>query len=143
MVRGMLAQPLAEALVALGDLDTADSVAAEELVRAAAEASFVRGNAQYSMNQVRGRVALRRGNREAAVEYLRLAGRTEGSPQLSSFGPRLVLARELLEAGERQAVLEFLESVRGFWTGPEARTTLDAALATIDAGGVPSGRRWR
>jgi hypothetical protein len=54
-----------------------------------------------------------------------------------------VLARELLEAGERQAVLEFLETVRGFWTGPEARTTLDAALATIDAGGVPGGRRWR
>jgi hypothetical protein len=142
-VRSMLIQPLAENLVELGDLEAADAMAAAELERAAAAVSFVRGNAQYSMNQVRGRVALRRGDHEAAMRFLRRAGRTEGSPQLSSFGPRFVLARELLEVGERAAVREFLELVRGFWTGPDAQVRLDEALATIDAGNIPNGVNWR
>lgn len=141
-VRSMLTQPLAECLVELGELEAADAMAAAELERTAAQVSYVRGNVQYSMNQVRGRVALRRGDREAAMAYLRLAGDTEGSPQLSSFGPRFVLARELLEAGEREAVRAFLEMVRRFWTHPEARARLDEALTTIDAGGIPRGVNW-
>ena len=38
-----------------------------------------------------------------------------GSPTLKSFGPNLRLAKELLTAGERDIVLEFLGECGSFW----------------------------
>lgn len=143
IVRSMLVQHLTEVLVDLGDLDRADALAAEELRDAESMTSFMRGNVHYYMNQIRGRVALRRGDRAAAIEYLRLAAETEGSPQLATYGPRLTLARELLEVGERGSVRDFLEDVRRFWTAPRAEEELDSALRSIDAGAIPTGVNWR
>jgi hypothetical protein len=105
--------------------------------------AWARGNLHYQMNEVRGRVALRRDQRAGAISFLQRAGRTEGSPQLSSFGPRFVLARELLEVRERDAVLEFLGAVGEFWRGTDAAASLDAARRIIEAGGIPSDVRWR
>lgn len=143
MVRSMLVRPLAEALFEAGDLNRADSVALEELQRRPGVEAGTGGDVQYEMNQIRGRVALRRQQREAAIEFLRRAGQSEGSPQLSSFGPRFTLARELLEVGERDTVLRHLDAVEAFWTGPDARTKLAEARRTIRAGGVPNDVAWR
>ena len=43
------------------------------------------------------------------------SGKTKGSPNLNSFGPNMSLAKELLELGERDAVLEYLDLCGRFW----------------------------
>lgn len=72
--------------------------------------------AVYYGNAVLGRVLLRKGDVAGAKECLLAAGRSIGEPVLSSFGPNLLLARELLLANEHDVVLQFLEECRdGFW----------------------------
>ena len=73
------------------------------------------GNAIHKGNLILGRIALREGNLEASKQYLLYAGETPGSPQLVSFGPNMVLAKELLEAGEKDAVLEYFKLCVNFW----------------------------
>jgi RNA polymerase sigma factor (sigma-70 family) len=73
------------------------------------------GNAIQDANLVLGRIALREGNTEAAKKYLIVAGKSPGSPQMDSFGPNMTLAKDLLEKGERDAVLEYFMLCRKFW----------------------------
>ena len=73
------------------------------------------GNAIHKGNLILGRVALRQGNIKAAKQYLIHAGETPGSPQLDSFGPNMSLAKELLEAGEKEAVLDYFRKCANFW----------------------------
>lgn len=142
MIRSDLVSERAEALVELDSLAGADSLAVASLRPGGSPTDPMYGNVVYAMNEIRGRVALRRGDHDAAVAYLRRAGQTEGSPQLNSFGPHFTLARELLEAGETDAVLSFLDDVARFWNNPRALAELAEARKTIVAGQIPSGRRW-
>lgn len=73
------------------------------------------GNAIHSGNIILGRLELKLGNIEKAKNYLIQAGKTPGSPQLNSFGPNLILAKELLERGEREVILEYLKLCTNFW----------------------------
>lgn len=73
------------------------------------------GNAIHQGHLVLGRVALREGDLEQAKAHLIESGKTTGSPQLGSFGPNMSLAKELLEQGEREIVLEYLEMCEKFW----------------------------
>jgi hypothetical protein len=66
-------------------------------------------------NTVLGRIALRNGNVEEAKRYLHASASTNGSPVLSSFGPRMSLAAELLDHNERDAVLSYLQDCSRFW----------------------------
>ncbi len=59
--------------------------------------------------------ALQSGRKAEAVAYLAAAGASPGSPQLDSFGPSLLLASELAKAGEYQAVVNYLNSIKTFW----------------------------
>ncbi len=63
-----------------------------------------------------GRLALRAGDRRKAGEYLLAAGRAPSSPVRVSFGPNMLLAKELLDAGERDVVLQYLDLCGKFWT---------------------------
>ena len=93
------------------------------------------GNAVHHGNLILGRLALRAGDTEKAKAYLISAAKLHGSPQLDSFGPNMVLAKELLERGEQTAVLEYLALCGNFWgTGHE---TLRNWTATINGGGTP------
>ena len=74
------------------------------------------GNALHKGNLILGRVALREGDPETAKYYLLCAGKTPGSPQLESFGPNMTLAKELLETGDAEAVLEYIKLCRSFWS---------------------------
>jgi hypothetical protein len=49
------------------------------------------------------------------------AGATPGSPQLNSFGPNMALAKELLDKGEREAVLEYFTLCSKFWDRDELK----------------------
>jgi len=93
------------------------------------------GNAIHTGNIILGRIALRRGDVPGADQYLLAAGATPGSPQLDSFGPNMSLAKELLEKGERDTVLAYLQSCTKFWQ--MGGTKLQGWIATVKGGGAP------
>lgn len=132
--RGYALPKLAKAAVAAGALDKA-SLYANELLTSAQAGDWNDGNAIHDGNMVRGLVALHSGNVEQAAKDLIEAGKTTGSPQLNSFGPNMTLASELLEKGQRDAVLEYLTLCKKFWTLGADR--LDAWIDAIRTGGKP------
>ena len=81
------------------------------------------GNAIHKANLILGLVARRGGRKAEAVSYLSSAGTTPGSPQLDSFGPSLLLAREWAKAGEHKAVAGYLRSVQRFWKAKDMSPT--------------------
>jgi hypothetical protein len=93
------------------------------------------GNAIQDGNLVLGRIALREGHTNEAKQYLLNAGASPGSPQMNSFGPNMSLAKDLLEKGERDTVLQYFELCRKFWQmGPKK---LDAWSEEVKAGKIP------
>ena len=113
-------------------------VLAEELLRCAEDypADWYYGNAIHHGHGILGLVSLRQGRIDDARRHLILSGQTPGSPQLNSFGPNMQLAKAVLEAGERDAVIEYFELCKKFWRGERGR--LDAwSLAALN-GKVPS-----
>ena len=80
-----------------------------------------RGNRIHHGNLILGQIALSDGNVDEAKSRLILAGKTTGSPQLNSFGPNMLLAKELLERGETEVVLEYFELCKKFWTSPNRK----------------------
>lgn len=122
---------LARQSLAAGDFAKASSYATE-LLQTAQENKTASGDAIYTGNSVLGLVSLRQGSVSQARQYLLEAGKTTGSAVLASFGPDFTLARELLDKGERDAVLEFLTECRGFWkSGAEQ---LDAMIEAVRKG---------
>src|SRR5205807_946215 len=89
------------------------------------------GNAVHNGNSILGRIALKRGDKEEAKHYLRLAGATPGSPQLDSYGPQMELAHELLLLGEDDAVIAYLEACKKFWDSDCEEGQLTAWIAQI------------
>ncbi len=83
------------------------------------------GNAIHHGNQILGLVALHEGDINEAKTRLIQAGNTPGSPQLNSFGPKMILARELLKLGERDVVVKYLDLVGKFWIEKNLPPRLD------------------
>ncbi len=108
---------------------------ATEVLDAAMEgsASWNFANAIHDGNMVLGLVALHDGNVGQAEKYLLQAGKSTGSPQLSSFGPNMTLAKALLEKGRQEAVIDYLELCGKFWT----KSKTDEWIGVIKAGQVP------
>ena len=94
------------------------------------------GNAVQDANLVLGRIAVQEGRIDDAKSYLKNASQSRGSPQMNSFGPNMSLAKDLLEKGERDAVLEHFEACRKFWEMEGGR--LDQWSQEIRAGGIPN-----
>jgi hypothetical protein len=93
------------------------------------------GNRIHYGNIFLGRVALLRGEIDAAKEHLISAGKTSGSPQLNSFGPDMTLARELLKVDENGVVLEYFELCRKFWKSHSDK--LDDWKVLVEGGRIP------
>jgi len=98
---------------------------------------FSYGNAIHRGNIALGLVALQQGNTNDAKKYLMLAARTPGSPQLDSFGPDTTLAKQLLDRGEKAAVVDYLAQCGSFYRGAE----LQRWIQQIHSGQTPS--HWR
>jgi len=79
------------------------------------------------------RITLRTGDVDGAKQHLLAAGETPGSAALRSFGPNMRLAQELLEKGERQAVLDYFKLCGSFWN----RDKLAAWSKEVEAGKMP------
>jgi RNA polymerase sigma factor (sigma-70 family) len=93
------------------------------------------GDALQDVNLVLGRIAVREGNIAAAKNYLIAAGKSPGSPVMDSFGPNLTLAKDLLEKGERDTVLEYFMLCRKFWKNDCGK--LDQWMQEVMAGKNP------
>ncbi len=134
--RWPLLADIAKAAFAAGELDKAESYPHELLAGAAGqESNWNYGNAIHHGNLLLGRIALAAGDPVLAADHLLAAGKTPGSPQLDSFGPNMSLAKKMLEAGERDVVLEYFELCAAFWTMDRGR--LEAWSATVAGGGIP------
>lgn len=108
----------------------------DEAVRAGArDCPDVCGDGLYKAHQALGLAALARNDRATAVKELLLSGAVPSSPALSSFGPSMDLAEQLYDVGETNAVLEYLEKCRGFWT--DGKEAIDQFTAQIRAGKRP------
>ena len=94
------------------------------------------GNAIHYANLVLGRLALRSGDTEQAKRYLLKAGQTPGSPQLGDYGPDMTLARELLDRGQKRAVLQYFDLCNRFWRN-EKRNCIAAWTDEINGGRAP------
>ncbi|MCU0720132.1 MAG: protein kinase [Pirellula sp.] len=70
----------------------------------------------HAAHQILGRIALREDRIEEAQQHLLDSARIKGSPVLMSFGPSMILAKELLEKDRKDAVLEYFELCGQFWT---------------------------
>ncbi|MEM9644623.1 MAG: RNA polymerase subunit sigma-24 [Planctomycetota bacterium] len=111
--REVLLSDLAKTAIEAGLIDEAKKYATNMVE--IHDQGWNRGNRTHHGNLILGRVALVEGNVNAAKTRLILAGETEGSPQLDSFGPNMQLAKQLIERGEREVVLEYFTLCKKFW----------------------------
>lgn len=93
------------------------------------------GTAMFNANLILGRVALRDGKVEDAKRYLITAGQSPLTPSLSSSGPNMSLANDLLAKGERQVVQDFLEQCRKLWLSNSGQ--LDKWIEEVKSGKTP------
>ena len=117
-----------------GDLDDAEMLARDLLTLADRyESDWNYGNAVHHAHTLLGRIELKRNHLGPAIEHLHESAKTRASPQLSSFGPSMLLASELLELGETESVLHFFDLCRGFWQAP----------GFLGARGIHPLQQWR
>jgi hypothetical protein len=99
------------------------------------ETNWDLGNAIQDANIVFGRIAVREGRIEDAKHYLIEAGKSPGSAVMDSFGPNMSLAKDLLEKGERDVVIEYFGLCRKFWSFHNDK--LDEWSQDVKAGRIP------
>jgi thiol-disulfide isomerase/thioredoxin len=116
---------LAEAEFDAGQTSEAEQDAAKLLTAAAPRS----GDAIHQAHTLLGRVAMKRGDLATAKQSLLASARVESTPTLSSFGPGMQLAQQMLDAGERDVVIEFLELSRKIWTKDQRK--IDAFVKAI------------
>ena len=93
------------------------------------------GRAVHDANIVLGRIAVRESRLEDAKRYLMEAGQTPGTPEMMSYGPNMSLAKDLLQKGERQTVLDYFDLCRKFWTDDAGK--LNQWTQQVKAGKIP------
>lgn len=139
---GILKRDQLRAVLYAGDLDHAEATAFQLLAESDQGFPVGRDNDQkHFAEQILGQVALRRGYKKEAVRYFLSSVDDGDAPVLGSFGPKMRLANELYEAGEIDAVLEYLIKIGEFWEfGAES---LERWIAAIRVGKDPRDGDWR
>lgn len=97
-------------------------------------------DALFTSNLVLGHIAIKEGQIEKAKEHLLKAADVTGSPVLGSFGPSMTLAKELLERGEKDTVLKYLDLCSKFWLPKSEAGKLGKWKAEIQKGEIPDFR---
>lgn len=139
--RSTLLATLAEAHFNNRQYDAA-ALDSEEILKIVSENSKSKqnyGSAIHDANTILGRVALKRENPAEAKQRLIAAGRVPASPVMMSFGPKWTLAQDLLSAGERDAVLDYIAQCKGFWKNKD--DLLDGWAESIRSGSSPDFSR--
>ena len=150
---------MARASLLAGETNQAKACAMELLKSADAKTeTWNYGNLIHGYNSFLGLIALHEGKPDEAANYLLAAGKTPGSPQLDSFGPDFMLAKELLQAGQKEAVLQYLDLVGNFWGNTNRNAgeknantvqcninnarTLESYRQAIRDGKIPADPKW-
>ena len=102
--------------------------------------SYSYGDQFHYGNITLGKVALAKGDIQGAASYLVIAGSTPGSTQLKYSGPDTELAKQLLEKGERESVLRYLDQCASFWE--RGQDKLREWNILVRAGQIPSFRPY-
>jgi tetratricopeptide (TPR) repeat protein len=105
----------AEAAFEAGDYAKAQTFAIRMLSAGAHRNRKGCGDELHHGNIMLGRLALHVGDVAQAKAYLLKAGEVPTSAVLSSFGPNMELAKELLDIGEEQTVLKYFDLCAKFW----------------------------
>ncbi len=144
--RAYLLFNMAPAAFAAGDMKKAAGFA-KDLADLANQVSTMPGfgpslysDSVFISNLVLGHIALRENQIEKAKEHLLKSGDVTGSPVLGSFGPSMTLARELLERGEKDTVLTYLDLCAKFWLLKSEAGKLGKWKTTIQNGEIPDFR---
>ena len=136
VVKSMLLPRMAKAALEIpGELDFADKEAdlMLSLIGATSE-EWSAGELFYYGYFTKGMVAFKRGDTNKAVEFLLKSAETSGSPVFNR-GPNMSLAKALLEAGQKDAVLEFLDKCGKFWKYD--RSKREKWISEIKDGKIP------
>ena len=131
--RSMMLQQAAKMAFAAQQFDEAKQYADELLAYGLSRPRKDMGDELHHSNMILGRLALHFGRVAEAKSYLLAAGDVAGSPPLDSFGPNMELAKELLEVGEKETVLQYLDLCAEFWK----RAKLQEWRAQIERGETP------
>ncbi len=124
---------LAVTAFAAGALEKASGYA--EAMLAAFAGDRNKGTYIHYANLVLGRIALAEGNQEEAGARLLAAARTQGAPPRRYGGPDMALAKALLERGETETVLRYLELCLDIWE--RGQEDLRDWIVLIEAGRIP------
>ena len=131
---------LAKAAFEAREVEVARNYATELLNAAVSEdlPEFFRndGDAVHQGNRILGTIALQSGDINQARQRLVASACVSGSAVLSSFGPNMSLAKELLERGERDVVLEFFGLCAKFWE--HGSSNLAEWSRQVRAGEIPA-----
>ena len=145
----LLNEMIASASIETGELERAKQMVNELLENNTDTLSFNYGSIICNGNTILGRVALKEGDLERSKEYLIKSAETPGSPELNSFGPSFILAKELLQEGEKEIVLDYLDLIARFWAKPGQRSSpgkiemLEKWKEEINAGKIPNDPKWK
>jgi hypothetical protein len=126
--REALAGDMADAAFKLGDFQ-----GAAELARI-----HLRGKdhtATQRANTILGRIALRSGDLDRARRHLLDSSRPEAGKDVALAGPSMVLARELLEEGDDEAVLQYMDNCLSLW--PRGENVLQIWMDDVRNGRMP------
>jgi len=133
----MLMSQLATSALEAGEIETAQRWARDGLNDATtATSDWSVANSVHHAHIILGRIALRGGDLAEARKHLIQASQSQGSPQLDSFGPNMMLAKELLEKGERDAVIQYFQKCASFWKDDRGQLVQWAAI--VREGGIPN-----
>jgi hypothetical protein len=86
-------------------------------------------------NTMLGRIALRAGDTDGAKQHLLDSAKPPAAVYVSVAGPMLVLAKELLDKGQREIVLEYLQDCITLW--PHGQDVLHIWIEDIRNGRIP------
>jgi hypothetical protein len=134
---------LAPAALAAGDAKKAEKYALDLQTVAAEMKKTSRfelsepGFATHVSNIVLGLVAFDEGNIAGAKEHLQEAAEWNGRtyPVLVSFGPNMLLAKKLIEVGERGTVIQYFDLCAKFWERENGR--LEKWKSVVNSGAMP------
>jgi hypothetical protein len=127
--REALAGDMAGAAFKIGDFDGASALAKIYL-------QSMDRNATQKANTILGRVALRSGDIAASKQHLLDSTGPAAARDIATYGPMMTLARELLEKGEREAVLQYLEKCLMLW--PRGENALRNWISDVEKGATPN-----
>jgi hypothetical protein len=119
-----------------GRSELAKQTSLEMLTKVEAVEPHNRGQAVHVAHTVLGRLALKAGDADTAKQELLASCKVEGGPRLGSYGPQMQLAQELLERGEKECVLQYLDRCRSFWEMSDGK--LEIWMAAIRGDSTPA-----